>query len=142
RGCARVAKTIAVQTLASGPAAAVCGAAALSQRLGGSRGVTADMGGTSLDIAIVLGGAGSMARLPKICGLELGIPLIQSRSVGAGGGSIARVEHGNLEVGPESAVSQPGPACYDRGGSEPTVTDANLVLGLLDGERFLGGRLR
>ncbi|MBI4492298.1 MAG: hydantoinase/oxoprolinase family protein [Chloroflexi bacterium] len=141
-GCARVAKTVAVQTLSSGPAVAISGAAALAHQLGLQRVATADMGGTSLDVALLDGGAPPVARAPRVAGLELAVPMIETESVGAGGGSIARVVNGQLQVGPQSAGSAPGPACYDKGGMEPTVTDANLLLGFLDAERFLGGRMR
>lgn len=141
-GCARVAKTVAVDTLSSGPAAAVAGAAALARRLGLAHVVTADMGGTSLDVAVLDGTEAPACDTPTIAGVPLAIPMIRTESIGAGGGSIAKIVDGALAVGPESAGSAPGPACYDKGGMEPTVTDANLVLGLLDAERFLGGRMR
>lgn len=141
-GCARVAKTVAVQTLASGPAVAVSGAAAMAGLLGLERVVTADMGGTSLDVAILDGAAPPVALAPRVAGVRLGIPMIETESIGAGGGSIAKVVDGQVRVGPESAGSAPGPACYDKGGAEPTVTDANLVLGFLDADRFLGGAMK
>lgn len=141
-GCARVAKTVAVDTLSSGPAVAVSGAAAMARRLGLTHVVTADMGGTSLDVAVFDGHEPPTRATPMIAGVPLAVPMIRTESIGAGGGSIARVVGGALAVGPESAGSAPGPACYDKGGMEPTVTDANLLLGLLDPDRFLGGRMR
>jgi N-methylhydantoinase A/acetophenone carboxylase len=141
-GCARVAKTVAVQTLSSGPAVAVSGAVALAQQLGIQYVVTADMGGTSLDIAVLNGAAPPAAPAPRVAGVELGIPMVDTESIGAGGGSIAKVAGGQIVVGPESAGSAPGPACYDKGGLEPTVTDANLILGFLDADRFLGGAMK
>jgi len=141
-GCARVAKTVAVQTLSSGPAVAVSGAVTMAGLLGLERVVTADMGGTSLDVAILDGPVPPVARVPRVAGIELGIPMVETESIGAGGGSIARVVEGQVRVGPESAGSAPGPACYDKGGLEPTVTDANLILGFLDADRFLGGAMK
>ncbi|MGH9320001.1 MAG: hydantoinase/oxoprolinase family protein, partial [Vicinamibacteria bacterium] len=102
-----------------------------------------DMGGTSTDVCLVTGGRTEISTEYKIGGLPLGIPMIDIVTVGAGGGSIARVDSGGaLRVGPESAGADPGPACYGRGGRDFTVTDANLVLGLLDPETFYGGRMR
>jgi len=141
-GCARVAKTVAVQTLASGPAVAVSGAAAMARLLGFDLVVTADMGGTSLDVAVLDGAAPPVALAPRVAGVRLGIPMIETESIGAGGGSIAKVVNGRVQVGPESAGAAPGPACYDKGGMEPTVTDANLLLGFLDADRFLGGTMK
>ncbi|MEX2288968.1 MAG: hydantoinase/oxoprolinase family protein [Mycobacteriales bacterium] len=140
-GCARVAKTVAVQTLSSGPAVAVNGVAALAELLGEQNVVTADMGGTSLDVAVLQGARPAVVDDPWMAGLHLSVPMIETESLGAGGGSIAKVVDGQLQVGPQSAGSAPGPACYDKGGVEPTVTDANLVLGLIDPDRFLGGRM-
>jgi N-methylhydantoinase A/oxoprolinase/acetone carboxylase beta subunit len=100
------------------------------------------MGGTSLDVAILDGAEPPFASAPRVSGIELALPMIQTTSIGAGGGSIARLVEGRVQVGPESAGSAPGPACYDKGGLEPTVTDANLVLGFLDADRFLNGRMR
>ncbi|HZU07537.1 MAG TPA: hydantoinase/oxoprolinase family protein [Chloroflexota bacterium] len=141
-GCARVAKTVAIQTLSSGPAVAVRGAAVLARKLGLDRVVTMDMGGTSLDVAVLHDASPTIVQTPYIAGIPLAFPMVETESIGAGGGSIARVADGRLLVGPESAGSAPGPACYDKGGMEPTVTDANLVLGFLDPDRFLGGRMK
>lgn len=140
-GCARVAKTVAVQTLSSGPAVAVNGVAAMAGLLGEDNVVTADMGGTSLDVAVLQGATPAVVESPWMAGVQLAVPMIETESLGAGGGSIARVADGEVQVGPQSAGSAPGPACYDKGGMEPTVTDANLVLGFIDPDRFLGGRM-
>lgn len=105
--------------------------------------ITVDMGGTSFDVSSVIDGKIAITREAKIGGYDLGIAKVDSRSIGAGGGSIAWVDQGGLcHVGPQSAQAVPGPACYGKGGKEPTVTDANLVLGLLDPEYYLGGRMK
>jgi N-methylhydantoinase A len=102
-----------------------------------------DMGGTSFDISSVIDGRIAVTREAKISGYDLGVAKVDSRSIGAGGGSIAWVDPGGLcHVGPQSAQAVPGPACYGKGGEEPTVTDANLVLGFLDPQYYLGGRMR
>ncbi len=141
-GNARVAKTVALNTLHSGPAVATRGAAYLAGRLKLDRVVTTDMGGTSLDIAVIENAAASLSTAPRIEGIPLATPMIEVESLGAGGGSIATVTGSRLRVGPESAGAAPGPACYAKGGMEPTVTDANLLLGYIDPEGFLGGRMR
>lgn len=141
-GSARVAKTVAVQTLSSGPAVAVRGASIMARQLQLDDVVCADMGGTSLDVAVLGNGEPPVVDLPKIEGIGIAIPMISTESIGAGGGSIARVQGGELRVGPESAGSVPGPVCYGKGGMNATVTDANLLLGMLDPEDFLGGRMR
>src|SRR3984893_17616899 len=127
-----------VRTVLSGPAGGVIGAAALARRSRFERIISFDMGGTSTDVAVVDREvcAGSQA---EIAGLPVGVPMLDIHTVGAGGGSIARFDAaGALRVGPESAGGDPGPICYGRG-SEPTVTDANLLLGRLQPQRFLGG---
>ena len=141
-GSARVAKTVAVQTLSSGPAVAVRGAAIMARMLGLDHVVCADMGGTSLDVAVLGKSEPPVVGLPEISGFQIAVPVISTESIGAGGGSIARVRNGELTVGPDSAGSVPGPVCYAKGGMNPTVTDANLLLGLLDPADFLGGRMR
>ena len=136
---------IPVSTLLSGPAAGVLGGAwsgALSQR---DRLITFDVGGTSADIGIVVDGrfAEATARDTWIGGYPVLAPMIDIHTIGAGGGSIAYLDSaGAFRVGPRSAGAEPGPAAYGRGGTEPTVTDANLVLGRLDPENFLGGAMR
>lgn len=102
-----------------------------------------DMGGTSFDISSVINGEVAVTREARVNGYDLGIAKVDSRSIGAGGGSIAWVDQGGLcHVGPQSAQAVPGPACYGQGGMEPTVTDANLILGYLDPEYYLGGRMK
>ena len=102
--------------------------------------ITADMGGTSFDVGVVQDGAVAFARDTEMGGLAISVPMLDIHSVGAGGGSIGWIDAGGaLRVGPHSAGARPGPACYGLGGSEPTVTDANLVLGRLGAESLLGG---
>jgi N-methylhydantoinase A len=127
-----------VRTVLSGPAGGVIGAAAAAHRSGYERIISFDMGGTSTDVALVDREvcAGTQA---EIAGLPVGVPMLDIHTVGAGGGSIARFDAaGALRVGPESAGADPGPICYGRG-TQPTVTDANLLLGRLQPHRFLGG---
>jgi N-methylhydantoinase A len=127
-----------VRTLLSGPAGGVVGAAAMARRSGSDRIISFDMGGTSTDVALVDREVctGSQS---EIAGLPVGMPMLDIHTVGAGGGSIARFDAaGALRVGPESAGADPGPICYGRG-TEPTVTDANLLLGRLQPRHFLGG---
>jgi N-methylhydantoinase A/acetophenone carboxylase len=144
-GMAEVRKTSAVETCNGGPVAGLLGAAFVGRELGEDNLILADMGGTSFDMGIVEGGrpAGHRAR-PLIDRWQVGIAMLETRSIGAGGGSLARLDKasGRVEVGPESAGSMPGPAAYDLGGEEPTVTDADVVLGYLNPETFHGGRLR
>ncbi|AHF10393.1 hydantoinase/oxoprolinase family protein [Dehalobacter restrictus] len=132
----------AVKTLLSGPAGGACGNEAMGKMMKNPYTVLADMGGTSFDVHV----AGNENRLipqSEIAGYPLAIPTIDITSIGAGGGSIAQVdESGRILVGPDSAGSVPGPACYGLGGTEPTVTDALVVLGLIDEENFLGGSMR
>src|SRR2546426_5579552 len=127
-----------VRTVLSGPAGGVVGAAAMARRSGFERIISFDMGGTSTDVALVDREIrlGSKA---EIAGLPVGVPMLDIHTVGAGGRSIARFDAaGALRVGPESAGADPGPICYGRG-TQPTVTDANLILGRLQPHRFLGG---
>ncbi len=132
----------AVSILASGPTGGVMGACEAAARAGADDFVAVDMGGTSYDLCLVRGGQ------PEIktewnwrYRYYIGMPMVDVQSVGAGGGSIARVRQGALLVGPESAGSTPGPACYGRGGERPTVTDADAVLGYLPPTGFAGGRM-
>ena len=142
-GCARVAKTVAVQTLHSGPAAAVQGAWRVAQWLGLQSVITTDVGGTSLDVGFVDQDRPPWNPTPLVENIPLAIPMLGVESLGAGGGSIARVnDAGVLTVGPDSAGALPGPVCYDKGGVEPTVTDADLILGYIDPGYFLGGRMK
>ena len=144
-GMAEVRKTSAVETCNGGPVAGLLGAAFVGRELGEENLILADMGGTSFDMGIVEAGRPGVHRArPLIDRWQVGISMLETRSIGAGGGSIARLDAatGRVEVGPESAGSMPGPAAYDLGGEEPTVTDADVVLGYLSPETFHGGRLR
>lgn len=100
-----------------------------------------DMGGTSSDVSVVMDGSIGETSESEIDGLPVRLPMIEIRTIGAGGGSLARAENGAMRVGPESAGAEPGPVCYQRGGTQPTVTDANAVLGRIDPEAFLGGEM-
>jgi N-methylhydantoinase A len=124
----------AAKTVMSGPASGVIAAAATLAQSGVANAITYDMGGTSTDVALIYGGVPEVSsELAIDYGLPIHVPMVDVRSVGAGGGSIASLNAaGVLKVGPESAGSTPGPICYRRGGIEPTITDANLVLGRLD----------
>src|SRR5579863_3001949 len=127
-----------VRTVLSGPAGGVVGAAASARRSGFDRMIAFDMGGTSTDVSLVEG-AITTASHAEVAGLPIGVPMLDIHTVGAGGGSLARFDAGRvLRVGPESAGADPGPICYGRG-TQPTVTDANLLLGRLQPTRFLGG---
>jgi N-methylhydantoinase A len=127
-----------VRTVLSGPAGGVVGAAATAQASGFDRVIAFDMGGTSTDVSLV-DGAIATASDAQVAGLPVGVPMLDIHTVGAGGGSLARFDAaGVLRVGPESAGADPGPICYGRG-LQPTVTDANLLLGRLQADRFLGG---
>jgi N-methylhydantoinase A len=141
-GCARVAKTMALHTLHSGPAVAARGGAYLAKIFGLKNVITGDMGGTSFDIATILDGEPRFSRNPQIENIPISVPMIEIDTIAAGGGTIARVESDKLVVGPSSAGSVPGPAAYSKGGMEPTVTDANLLLGYIDPAYFLGGRMK
>ena len=127
-----------VRTLLSGPAGGVLGAAALARSSGFERIISFDMGGTSTDVALVEGEPSASSE-SEVAGLPVRVPMLDIHTVGAGGGSLVRFDAaGALRVGPESAGAVPGPICYGKG-LEPTVTDANLLLGRLRAERFLGG---
>ena len=127
-----------VRTVLSGPAGGVVGAAASARRSGFSRIIAFDMGGTSTDVSLV-DGAITTSSQAEVAWLPIGVPMLDIHTVGAGGGSLARFDAaGVLRVGPESAGADPGPICYGRG-TQPTVTDANLLLGRLQPNRFLGG---
>jgi N-methylhydantoinase A len=130
--------------LVSGPAGGALGAQVLGKRLGLDRVITTDVGGTSFDVGVIVDGEPGYSDAPIIDQYPLALPVIDVASIGAGGGSIAWVEPETrvLRVGPQSAGARPGPACYDAGGLEPTVTDANLVLGRLNPDYFLAGRMK
>ncbi|UCV07039.1 hydantoinase/oxoprolinase family protein [Dechloromonas denitrificans] len=136
---ARVAKTRAINTYNSGPAAGLLGAKEIGALYGARCVMSGDMGGTSFDIGFVVDGEPSYALRPDVEGFGCNLPMLAIRALGAGGGSIAEVVSGVLRVGPQSAGALPGPACFGLGGKRATVTDANLVLGWLDPDYFLGG---
>ena len=130
-----------VRTVLSGPAGGLVGAAAMAARSGFRKIVSFDMGGTSTDVATIQDEVRTSGS-SEVAGLPVGVPMLEIHTVGAGGGSLARFDAGgSLRVGPESAGADPGPICYGRG-IEPTVTDANLLLGRLRPDRFLGGEFR
>ncbi len=131
-----------VLLVASGPAGGVMGSLQLAQEIGHRNIITTDMGGTSFDVALVVDGKALVSGTHEVGGFHLNTPVIDIRAIGAGGGSIARVEGGLLRVGPDSAGAAPGPVCYGRGGTRATVTDADLVLGILSPDNFLGGRMK
>lgn len=140
-GCARVAKTIAAKTYNSGPMAGLLGGRAIAQLYRLQTLVTLDMGGTSLDIGIVRDLEVPMLTHGRVEDVEVAFPLPDLVPLGAGGGSIAWLDGGELRVGPRSAGAKPGPACFGFGGEEPTLTDADVVLGILRPEAFLGGSM-
>lgn len=127
--------------LLSGPAAAVVSSQQMAAALGFDRVLTIDMGGTSFDVGTIIDGVPLMRSEVTIAGADVRFPAIDVATIGAGGGSIAEVRMGALRVGPQSAGADPGPACYGRGGTRPTVTDADLILGVLGADDFAGGRM-
>jgi N-methylhydantoinase A len=136
-----------IRILESGPASGVIGTQALCLALGMDNAIAFDMGGTTAKAGVILDGRALTTGHALIGGydraLPIQVPTIDIFEVGTGGGSIARVEHGDaMHVGPSSAGAEPGPACYGRGGTEPTITDANLLLGRLGADRFLGGEMK
>lgn len=138
---AQEARREAVRSILSGPAGGVVGARTMAQMAGFQRLISFDMGGTSTDVSLCEGAIRVTAE-GGIGGLPIRVPIVDIHTVGSGGGSIARVDIGGaLLVGPESAGADPGPVCYGRDGAQPTVTDANLVLGRLPADGFLGGRM-
>jgi N-methylhydantoinase A len=131
------------QTLLSGPAAGVIAAIELAARAGERHVVTFDMGGTSTDISVIVAGQILETTEGNIAGQDIGTPMLKVRTLGAGGGTIAWIgKEGLLKVGPLSSGANPGPACYGRGGDQPTVTDANVVLGALSSSGRLAGALQ
>lgn len=129
-----------VAFLLSGPVGGVVGSRLVGAELGEVNIVTADMGGTSFDVGLVVDGRPHLQPTTVMDHQPIAVPSVGVETIGAGGGSIARIEDGALRVGPSSAGAIPGPACYGRGGTEPTVTDADVVLGLVNPQTFLGGR--
>src|SRR6516164_4868010 len=131
-----------VRTVLSGPSTGVVGARVMARLAGAHDIITFDMGGTSTDVALMQGGEARLAREVVVHGYPIKAPMLDIHTVGAGGGSIAFVDTGGLlKVGPRSAGADPGPACYDRGNDEPTVTDANIALRTLNPDYILGGRM-
>lgn len=130
-------------TLLSGPAAGAVGAIFFSKLLGSGNVILMDMGGTSFDVSLINQGNITLSTEGEIAGYRIAKPMIDIHTIGAGGGSVAWIDQGGmLRVGPESAYSDPGPVCYDIGGEKPTVTDANLLLGYLNKDYFLGGEMK
>ncbi|MCK5095657.1 MAG: hydantoinase/oxoprolinase family protein, partial [Spirochaetes bacterium] len=137
-----VARDMPIAMVESGPAAGAIGGAELAGMIGYKNVITYDMGGTTAKTSIVRGGLPDTTEQYVVEGRPILLPVVDMREIGAGGGSIAWIdEAGALHVGPVSAGAEPGPACYMRGGSEPTVTDANLQLSILDPDYFLGGKM-
>ncbi|HEV7769455.1 MAG TPA: hydantoinase/oxoprolinase family protein [Solirubrobacterales bacterium] len=134
---------VAVQTIGSGPVAGVTGSSRFGQTVGQDNVICTDMGGTTFDVGLVVDGAPIRRASTILQQFEYSLPQVDVRSVGAGGGSIAWVDPVSkaLRVGPQSAGANPGPAAYGKGGTEPTVTDANVVLGYIDPDNFLGGEM-
>ncbi|MGA9059090.1 MAG: hydantoinase/oxoprolinase family protein [Terriglobia bacterium] len=131
-----------VRTILSGPAGGVVASTWLTRQLGISRAISFDMGGTSTDVCLIDGQPRTTNEI-AVGGLPVAVPVLDVHSVGAGGGSLARLDAGGaLRVGPQSAGAKPGPICYRGGGAHPTVTDANLLLGRLDPDHFLGGEFQ
>ena len=140
---AELIRTQPVWTLLSGPAAAPASALLYLRPHKFEEALTLDMGGTSCDLALIQEGQPLIVPEGEIDGHVLGLPMLSIHTIGAGGGSIARLDTGGLlHMGPQSAGADPGPACYGKGGRQPTSTDASLVLGYLDADNFLGGRMR
>ena len=139
-GLARVAKTKALNTYNSGPTAGVYGASNIAKRYGLPHVLTMDIGGTSTDVAFIGSGTVKLSFAVEIERIPVNLPMIDVLGLGGGGGSLARIENGELRVGPDSAGAVPGPACYELGNTQPTVTDADLTLGIIDPSNFLGGR--
>jgi N-methylhydantoinase A len=136
------AKVAPIRTVQSGPVAGIVSSELLANRIGTPNVLLADMGGTTFDVSVITGGQALRRSTSMLQRYELALPMLDVESIGAGGGSIAFVdESGRLNVGPKSAGAVPGPACYGNGGTEPTVTDADVVLGFIDPATFLDGRM-
>ena len=136
------AKRLPIRTALSGPAAGVIAGAHIAASAGFPNVITCDMGGTSFDVSLIAGGKTALAAQTSIdFGLVVRAPMIEITTIGAGGGSLAALDRGGLlQIGPESAGADPGPACYGLGNDRPTVTDAHVLLGRIDAERPIGGR--
>ncbi len=138
---AAAARDVTLQTLLSGPVGGTMGGVALARLLERPNLICVDMGGTSFDVSLVVEGRPDVSTETELEGFPLLMPVVNIHTIGAGGGSIAYEEAGGLRVGPESAGAEPGPAAYGHGGTQPTVTDANVVLGRVDPTAFVGGRM-
>jgi N-methylhydantoinase A len=136
------ARAVPIRTLQSGPVSGIVGSVFLGKQIGYHNILAADMGGTTFDVSVIRDGKPLARTVSTIERYELALPMLDVESIGAGGGSIAAIDaSGRMTVGPRSATAEPGPACYGRGGTEATVTDADLVLGLISPEGFFGGRM-
>ena len=138
---AESARELTLQTLLSGPVGGTMGGVALARLLDRPNLICIDMGGTSFDVSLIVDGQPDVSSEAELEGFPLLMPVVNIHTIGAGGGSLAYAEAGGLRVGPESAGADPGPACYGQGGTQPTVTDANLLLGRVDETSFAGGRM-
>jgi N-methylhydantoinase A len=138
---AAAARELPIQTLLSGPVGGTIGGQALSRTLNRPNLLCVDMGGTSFDASLIVNGRPSVSTETELEGLPVLMSLVDIHTIGAGGGSLAYLEAGALRVGPRSAGADPGPVCYGRGGTQPTVTDANLLLGRMNPDYFLGGAM-
>ncbi|WP_174614799.1 hydantoinase/oxoprolinase family protein [Virgibacillus ihumii] len=137
-----IAKSKPIQTLLSGPVGGTMGSLTLGQQTKQENLICVDMGGTSFDVSMVINEEPDVTSEANIEKFPILSPMVNMHTIGSGGGSIAWIEGGGLRVGPHSAGANPGPACYGNGGTKATVTDANLVLGRIDAEGFLGGKMR
>ena len=137
----RVAKTVALKTYSSGPRAGMDSAKAFANYYGFEKFLTMDVGGTTTDIGLIENGVVGSSEYGEVDGVECSFPLCDIVSVGIGGGSIFRVESGAIKLGPDSVGSAPGPACFGMGGKEATITDALLLMGLLDPKTYFGGEI-
>lgn len=140
---AKAAREKPVYTVLSGPAGGVVASTFIGRLTGFQNLITIDMGGTSTDISLILNGKPILTSEGTIAGIPIRVPIIDINAIGAGGGSIAWIDEGGaLKVGPQSAEAVPGPACYDQGGKQPTITDASVIFGRIDPNYFLGGEMK
>lgn len=137
-----IAKTKPIQTLLSGPVGGTMGSLTLGKNTENDNLICVDMGGTSFDVSMVISSEPDVTSEASIESFPILSPMVNMHTIGAGGGSIAWIEGGGLRVGPHSAGATPGPACYGNGGTDATVTDANLILGRIDAAGFLGGKMK
>ncbi|MBI0579487.1 hydantoinase/oxoprolinase family protein [Neobacillus cucumis] len=138
----KIAKKFPLQTLMSGPVGGTIGGMNITKLTSEKNLICVDMGGTSFDVSLIVDGQPDVTAETMMEGFPILSPMVNIHTIGAGGGSIAWIEAGGLRVGPHSAGALPGPACYRRGGKQPTVTDANVVLGRIDEKNFLGGEMK